>query len=451
MIGIERILSYLRQSTMTERIAAFSQMKIFGRTAQNLFWPYGHLVIIAALIISRRSDALFHPQFWAEDGHTFYHDAYTYGVQTLFWPLGGYFNSLSRLVALISTLIPLVWAPCFFAIVAFLIQMIPPALLLSQRMAIAVPSNLSRLAIAYFYAANPNTTEININLTDAQWHLAMASFLIIVLSENRHGVLRFCELALLTISGLSGPFSIFLAPFAAYEYWSRRSSQSLTNLAIVVGLGAIQLSTIMLGSDTARGSNPLGVSLIRFFEILSNQISLGGLVGDKIMVITIYEIKTYEPLLAVFMAMIFFVIIWFAWVRGPQLFGKAFLFCALMLAAALKAPLVAGQAERWDIMTYPGNGMRYYIMPVMVWFAAILICVGAKSRILRTLSVFFIIITIIGINIEWQYLPYKNTNFTTLAEKFANAPVGQRMEFPENPSYKPDVNFWNMTLIKHDE
>src|SRR5258708_34049507 len=52
------------------------------------------------VVISRRPDAILNPQFWAEDGVTFYRDAYTGGFRSLVLPYVGYLVSLQRLVAL---------------------------------------------------------------------------------------------------------------------------------------------------------------------------------------------------------------------------------------------------------------------------------------------------------------------------------------------------------------
>jgi hypothetical protein len=42
-------------------------------------WQIVGFSLAIALVISRQPSALFHPQFFAEDGHVFFADAYNFG------------------------------------------------------------------------------------------------------------------------------------------------------------------------------------------------------------------------------------------------------------------------------------------------------------------------------------------------------------------------------------
>ena len=54
------------------------------------------------------------------------------------------------------------------------------ALLLSRRLDAAWPSVPARLLFALLSVALPNAWEVHANLTNAQWHLAIAAFLVLV-------------------------------------------------------------------------------------------------------------------------------------------------------------------------------------------------------------------------------------------------------------------------------
>ena len=57
-----------------------------------------------ALVITRRPDAVFGAQFYAEDGRVWYQDAFEVGARSLLFPAGGYLNTLSRLIAMVAQL-----------------------------------------------------------------------------------------------------------------------------------------------------------------------------------------------------------------------------------------------------------------------------------------------------------------------------------------------------------
>lgn len=146
--------------------------------------------MIACLIVARRPDALFHPQFWAEDGPIWYQDAYNDGVWALLHPHTGYLQTLSRLTALVAVQFPLAWGPTIYAVVALYFQVLPAFVLLSAHLDQDIQSWAGRLALAYFYALVPNSYEWNMNVTNAQWHLALAAFLMIISTPSDKTTVR---------------------------------------------------------------------------------------------------------------------------------------------------------------------------------------------------------------------------------------------------------------------
>jgi 23S rRNA (pseudouridine1915-N3)-methyltransferase len=69
------------------------------------------------LIVARRPDGIWNAQFWAEDGKTWYAQAYNEGaLHALLLPAGGYLQSFSRLTAALSLAFDLRHAPLVFAV-----------------------------------------------------------------------------------------------------------------------------------------------------------------------------------------------------------------------------------------------------------------------------------------------------------------------------------------------
>ncbi len=139
-----------------------------------------YLSMLSLVVILRRPDAILHPELWAEDGVLWYTQAYNSGFLSLFMPENGYLQTISRIAALVAQPFPIYYVPYIFAFFAFCAQMIPVALLLSRRFDSIIPDKKIRIIISIIYVLMPNSYEVNMNLTNAQWHLALVLFLLLV-------------------------------------------------------------------------------------------------------------------------------------------------------------------------------------------------------------------------------------------------------------------------------
>ncbi len=130
---------------------------------------------------SRRPDALTNPQFYGEDGTIWYAQAYNQGwFHVLSVPQAGYLQVLPRLVAGLCMLFPLWFAPLLMNLFGLFFQALPVAYLLSSRCE-HWGSWTTRGALAAAYIAIPNSYEIHMMVTNAQWHVALLACLIVFL------------------------------------------------------------------------------------------------------------------------------------------------------------------------------------------------------------------------------------------------------------------------------
>src|SRR5665811_919818 len=205
---------------------------------------YFHLLffIFAFFILySRRTEVLLNPQFWGEDGAAWFANAYNFGVwKSLFLVQDGYFQTLSRIVAIVSLVFPIVLAPLIFNFSALIIQVLPASFFLSSRFDGLLPSFHSRFLIASFYLFLPNTAEIQGNITNVQWFLALLAFMILIASRSDRKSWKIFDLFFLILAGLSGPFSIFLLPIAFLLWFNQKQKQHLQNLSIVFATAMVQ-------------------------------------------------------------------------------------------------------------------------------------------------------------------------------------------------------------------
>ncbi len=137
-------------------------------------WIFHLLIFLlaAVLVVSRRPGVLWNAQFHAEDGQ-FFAAAYNNGwVHVLLFPYAGYLVLFERIAGALALLPPLRFAPLLMNLIGLTVQVLPINFLLSARC-----SNWGGLAtralFAAVYIALPSGSEINVTVTNAQWHLAL--------------------------------------------------------------------------------------------------------------------------------------------------------------------------------------------------------------------------------------------------------------------------------------
>ncbi|HYZ41560.1 MAG TPA: hypothetical protein VE687_13185 [Stellaceae bacterium] len=394
----------------------------------------GALALFFGFVLFVRCPAtLLHPEFWGEDGPIWYADAYTAGWHSLFFPQIGYLGTSSRLVALVAQGFPLLWAPGLFAIAALLIQSLTATFLVSARMSTVLPSLWGRLLLAFIYVALPNSFETHLNLTNAQWHLAILAFFVLVSrpAETRMG--RTGDLVALALSGLSGPFCMFLMPIAIWQLRDERNAAQVERAAVVAITCMIQGSFLIATVGQTRSAAPLGASAITLARIAVVQIWLGGLLGARMMSRLAHLTPFNSDAAVIAMALGGLVLCAVGLWRGPPVLRKAALYGGLVLAAALWRPQVSLTEPQWPLMANLGVGQRYYLIPILVWIAVVLALAADRSRGLRYIGSVFALLLVAGVAADWSYPRLPATDFSAKAREFAFAAPGTRMAFPSQP------------------
>jgi len=319
-------------------------------------------VFFMAMLFVRHPQGILHADFWGEDGSVWYTEAYDIGWRSVLLPHSGYLQTISRLVSLVCQNFPLSWGPTIFAVSALAIQALPPTLLMSRRMRHAWPDPVERLCFALIYVALPNSVEVLTNLTNAQWHLAGLAFLIVTIRPGQGRFVNDVELVALAISGVSGPFAIFLLPVAVWQFLESRSNAALVRVVILMACAGVQASLLIATMNADRLYTSLGVGVITLARILALQIILGASLGlhnmlwiSKSWVWSIRAVPVAITLIGGFLCVI-------ALRRGNALLQKSFVYATLMFAAALISPVISLTEPQWPLMTLPGAGTRYYTL-----------------------------------------------------------------------------------------
>jgi hypothetical protein len=416
-----------------------AQLWMLDRLATLAVWA-----VAALILLTRDPFRLLDAQLWAEDGPLWLYDSYMKGLRCLLIPHTGYLQTFPRLVGFVSDVAPMPWIPTLFALAGFSVQLAPAWLLLSARGRVLIPNVAARLLMVGFYLGVPNSFETFVNITNAQWHIGLVMFLLVVMPAPRRLAWRFVEYFGIFIGGLSGPFGLFLTPLAWWRAWRERGGHRAAQAAVLTVTALAQLGIFVASAGTERHLQPLGASISAFARILVGQVFLAGIAGAG--VVARFETTALwqdnlcpEALLVVFLA-----IVAVAFARGGEAYRLFVAFAALIMAAALWSPVISNTQPQWIALEVPGAGSRYYLMPILAWFAGLLVLAGDGNQVLRGAARALIVVSLLGVRTDWVYPREPETNFVAAAETFDAAPKGTIVTFREAPN--PAV--WLFTLTK---
>jgi len=408
------------------------------------------LLASAGAIAARAPDLFTRPQFWAEDGMVFYATAYNRpGLGTLFLAYGGYLQTFPRIAGLVSQAVDFASAPLAMAVLALLVQMIAPVFLLSERYAWAVPGRVQRLGLAVVLVTAPNLMEVHVNVTNSHVHLAFLAFLVLLAEPRASRAWRTFDVAVLLLSGLSGPFCLLLWPVAAVSWWRRRDRWSAVRLACVLGVVLLQVAVILMPSGTVPGTGSSsgmtsrrprtahGATLGNLLEIFGGQIVVGGLTGVWTYARLYAGAFTTHPWLPAVIGLggIAFVAR-AAWVTSSFALRLLLLFATLHLAAGLTSPIIIGDAPLWELLQLPGAGQRYYYTMTLAFLATVLWTLVADPRVaMRVVAgAATALLVLVGIPRDLRIPPRADFDFPAQVERLASSPPGKIVKMAIPPA-----------------
>lgn len=427
-------------------------------------------LLACALTVARRPDAFVRPQLWGEDGPIFFQAAWNEGaLHPLITTYGGYLVTAQRLVASLAAAIGLRSAPLLFNLAGLAAQVAPAVYFVSTRCEPLVRSRLMRVLIAVIYLLLPDA-EININLTNLQWHLAVLAFLIIMVPPADRLWTRIAETTVVLLAALTGPFGIVLVPIAGIWCWRHRSAARLRLLAVTGAATLVQIIASVLGP--ARHLATLGASAPRFIEIVANRVFLAGIFAQDEH--ATYVIKNFGSGLSLAFAVAIFVggsaILAFVLWRGPLALKLFLALGAAVLAGGLISPLVAAgnHVPQWPKYLHPPAAGRYFFIAQLAWLVSLLWAITRWRVPTARLALVTLLCVCVGLGVgsEWSYPALPNLHLDRYAKALAKAPRGEVVVIPLNPidpayakvmeretkksygfGYLPHAHQWEMQLI----
>lgn len=389
-----------------------------------------------AAVVSRRPDALFNPQFFAEDGSIWYPEAYMFGwFNALLHPQNGYFQTLPRLVASLALLVPLADAPLVMNLAGIALQVLPVCLLLSSRCRHWGPLWV-RAAFGAVYLALPNAHEVHVAIEEGQWHLGLVSAIVVLAAAPTGLGWRVFDTLAVTIGGLSGPFGVVLVPFAALMWWRRREGWRLVTLALIIATAAVQLSALLLTAGGTRPGVGLGASFTLFVKLLGARVFAATLLGEGLGPLLQQRILIAGVALAGSALVAY--CLWKARWEVKLAVG----FACLIFAASLRNPMVSLNEPQWQVL-FNSPGVRYFFFPTLGFAWVVAWCATSAPHLLARLAgVAALLVMSVGIYRDWRYPAYPDLKFPSHAHRFDAARPGSYLTLP---IYPPG---WEMRITK---
>jgi hypothetical protein len=401
------------------------------------------IVLAFGLLITyvRGPSVIRHPTFWAEDGTFWFHDAYTSGwLSSLFRPHAGYLQVFPRLVADVGLLVPLRRVPLLFVAVALIVQVLPAVLVASRRYAVAVPDYRVRLLLAALYLLAPNSSEVNVNLTNAQWHLGLLAVMV-VLAVPATGLWRVFDLAVVGLCGLTGPFVLALIVVAVILFHLRRQRWTLILGAVAVVTGVGELVVL---ANSPRGDNgTLGVSVSRFLDVLGGRVIGNTLLGTHTTISGWYlsHLLVCSTVFAVAAAVVVGLVVW----RGPLELKLFNLFAGLVLCGSLLSPVGTPGTSQWTLMALD-PGARYWLFPSLAFLVDLVWVAGQVGSVRRwgapLAALLLVVVALFGIREDFRYPVVAAPNWPVQVAEFDRLPVGASYTFQIRPPG------WTVVLTK---
>ncbi len=405
-------------------------------------WHHLVIFLLACLVlVSRRPEAIFLPQFRAEDGHVWFADAYNLGwLATLVRTQDGYLQTFSRLGAALSLLVPIGLAPLVLNVIAIAAQALPVNLLLASRSS-AWGSLRFRAMLAAIYLGLPGAGEIGLGITESQWLVALSAFLLIVAAPPMSRAGWLVDLAFLALSGLSGPFCIFLLPIAIYAAASRRSPWRWAPAWILGVSCAIQIFGLMVIDRLIRPRYEMGASATLFVRILGGNVFLGALIGNN----RLAAMSGKGVFILLLCALIGGGTIAAICFRKSNVEMKLFLLLSgAIVIASLLAPSggIPAGVTVWQMLARAGS-VRYWFFPSLAFAWSLAWCVRTRNDALRIPGTLLLCILCLGSAMGWRLPASEDLHYREYARAFEAAAPGIVMTIPENPKG------WEIRLVKH--
>lgn len=405
-------------------------------------WPLPLIFFSVTILYFRRPDAFLLPQLWAEDGLHWMVPALNSPFSSIFDPYAGSLQLAMMLAGLIASFLPLVFTPTIFLIFAISAKVLPVVVAHSKRFRTVFKNRALLWALTIFYLLQPNMWEIHANLTNINWHLALLAFLVLAAPDVRSRAWKWFDRLALFIACLTGPFALFLLPISIIIYLQKKTKSSIEKLIIVSVCASIQLVTLF-GMKNA-GSLDLSAIFTHtklLLQAIGTQISGANVIGG--------EAIGSSPLsqnVSILFGVLALLIMFLGIILGNNNLRLFIMFSLIILTASLLRTQTDDLVQLWTNFA-SGDGDRYFFIPSLAWFSALLYIMRYPNIILRSFSLLIIsCIALFAIPADFTYSERKDTGYYQYVEELNSSSSGTVLCHEPNPITPNDA--WKFCLEK---
>jgi len=422
------------------KVQILQRTKPFELVGWQLIGPF---LVACALLVTRRPDAVFKAQFWAEDYTIFFANSYNLGWwPCLFHTYAGYFHAVPRLGSALALMVPLTFAPLVFSLIAIACNALPVPLLLSSRSSCWGALG-QRALLAAIYVAIPNCFENISIISNAHWSMALSAYLVIVAAAPVGKLGRIFECVLLLLSGLSDPFCLFLLPIALFFAGRSRQRWRWARALLVLGCSLIQLRGVLNADSSSRPHIHLGIDPVVLLRMLGGNMYMGTLIGGNHL-----GALDSGPLLAflIFIAIACTALMVFCWVHSNWEFRFFLTFVGMVLAASLLKPAMTPTPglTAWQGLASAGD-CRYWFFPGLAFAWSLAWCFHSRFPNLKEGAGYLLLFMCIGIARDWRCPAFVDLHYAENIRRFEALPDGATMPIPINPPFMG----LGVGLVKH--
>jgi hypothetical protein len=294
------------------------------------------------------------------------------------------------------------------------------------------------LLIALGYLVVPTVQMSSAYLTQTQWYLAVLALLVVVAPRSNRPWWQAFDFVAVTLSGLSGPYAVFLAPAALALAWIRRTQGQIALGALVLALALLQAGVVIhyLPIQCATVLATVHFSLIVGAKLIATRMILVPVLGTPL---GFYAAQLGGPILLFGVLAIGLAMLAIALAHGTVEERLVITVGLVTLGATLLI-----ERRFWLAMVHSNGLMRYWFFPTMTWLAILaIVAFRARTHWVRPLAVILLCLVFLAGGLStWEFSAIPNRHFQATALEFQRARPGQSVRFEEDPPG------WSFVLTK---
>ncbi len=308
-----------------------------------------YLLVATAFLLHKKPDSFINPQFWAEDGATYFSDARTLGLKSIVKPYTGTYYLYLRLVAYTGNLLKPRYVPAYYNYMSLLVTLAVLVYVMRSR------TNFEAKGLfAVAVVVSPHMGEVFLNLTNLHWIMALALLALIMSEDAQTMTGRLLECGLLVVLCLTGAFGLLFWPLFVIRSLRRKSFYS----ALILGLASLcaLMELLILHADRLPGQ--LDIRNPDWIGFFGNRCAGFWFVGDMDVLGQYPNSLYFFGLTCSFVLLLIFLSLWYEDADG---------LCVLGAAGAVVA--ATAYAYRGDPGAMSPIGTRYEFVPTVavVW------------------------------------------------------------------------------------